>query len=269
MTAGLHRLGYDFGNGDVDSLYFQRDELAPSYRRVKEGVLRSHPERLCALSDPHARALQRVARSWMEERLKSEHGADAFPSLSEAPPSDDLESDFLELSLCIQEDFALLQRDSEGSDRLVLLSVCMPSGWAPEGLLGRDFERIHAPVPRFEELSKRRRQLVQAMTVRGPYVRFVWSITADPRLDHHPVHAPRDPWREAGTGYLRVERQVTVPFPDVAGSLFLIRTYVYPVGDLPIEKRRILHDATLQMPPEVRRYKGLTDTTDRVLRRIC
>jgi hypothetical protein len=269
MSAGLHRLGHDFGNGEVDSSCFQRDELGPRYRQEKERVLHGHPERLCALFDPSSQKLQRAAFGWMIERLGSEHGSEALPTPAGLAQSGDVEPDFSTLSLCIQEDFALLSKDEQGSDRLVLLSVCLPSGWAPEKLLGENFQRIHAPVPLFEDLAKKRKQLVNAMTDRGPYVRFVWSLTADPRLDHHPEYAPRDAWTDEGTGYLRVERQVTVPFRDIGASLFLIRTYVYPTETLPIEQRMILRDAVRNLPAAVRAYKGLSDATDRVLRRLC
>lgn len=265
MSAGLFRLGRDFGNGAVDGLCFQRDGKAEEYRRAKERVLINHPDRLCALDDEGARELEQCVLKWMVERLKGEHPItpEAYPL--EVPQRSSTRLDFKGLSLAIQEDFALLEVDENGEDRLVLLSVCFPSGWRPETLLGKGFAEVHAPVPEFDELSKQRSQLVRAMTERGPYVRFVWSLAADDRLDHHPVHAPRDAWKEGGDGFLRVERQVTVPFPRARGSLFLIRTYLYPIKELSSGERRVLHQVVASLPASVRSYKGLSAATDSAL----
>ncbi|MBL9109773.1 MAG: hypothetical protein JNM74_10900, partial [Myxococcales bacterium] len=57
----------------------------------------------------------------------------------------------------------------------------------------------------------------------------------------------------------RVERQLTWPFPEVSASLFVIRTFVYPIAELGAERVRTLAEALANMPPEIRRYKGLDD----------
>ena len=60
------------------------------------------------------------------------------------------------------------------------------------------------------------------MIERGPYVRFVWTLSADDCLDHHPEEGNRLPWdSHQGRGWLRVERQVTVPFPGVESRALL------------------------------------------------
>ncbi len=270
MSPGLYRLGHDFGNGLSEYLFFQRDRTAAAYRREKEQVFSAHPERLRSLSDRRAQGLQARAFLWMNARFESEHGFCPIDSDSAAVDSrgGPDESDFREFSLAIQEDFALIQRDAEGKDRIVLVSVCFPSGWRPEKLLGKSFLETHSPVPEFGELSRRSRQLVTAMVERGPYVRFVWSITADSRLDHHPDHAPRDSWTQDSPGYLRVERQVTVPFPQHHGSLFLIRTYLYPFAELEPNEREVLKRAFVGLPHSVREYKGLREGYSEVLQRL-
>lgn len=260
MTAGLHRLGHDFGNGSADSQFFQRDRAASEFMLEKSRVLHSHPERLSRLPNVGALTVQHRIFEWMEQQLRKEH---ALILTSGAARSE--REHWQELSLAIQEDFAILHQDEHGDDQLVLLSVCFPSGWVPENLLGAGFHETHAPVPEFDELETQRSRLVHAMIHRGPYVRFVWSVTADPRLDHHPIHAPRDGWDSRSNAYLRVERQVTVPFPSLSASLFLIRTYLYPVESLSPEKRKTLLIATSRLPPTVQRYKGITRETLRVL----
>jgi hypothetical protein len=111
--------------------------------------------------------------------------------------------------------------------------------------------------------------LVAAMIERGPYVRFVWTVSPDDRLDHHPDHAARATWAaDSAPGYLRVERQVTVPFPDVAASLFLIRTYLYRFDELGPEQRHTLASALEQTSPTLLAYKGLSDGLPHVLARL-
>ncbi len=259
MTAGLYRLGHDFGNGEVDAMCFQKDEFENAFRAKKIRILDATPERLSELEDADAMTCKRHVFEWMTARLKSEHGIELHDSslLSR--------NTWRELSLAVQEDFAIVHQPSEGIDRIILLSVCFPSGWAPETLLGASFRQTHAPVPEFGDLEARRARLVSAMIHRGPYVRFVWSVTADARLDHHPVDAPRDPWHPTASGFLRVERQVTVPFSDCSASLFLIRTYVYPLTYLSREQRVTLAHATSALPPSMLAYKGITEVTLEVL----
>lgn len=261
MTPGLFRLGQDFGNGNADRLAFQRDAQFEHYRAEKERVLSRYPERVQLLWSPKPQALQKSAYAWMRARLFDEHSVEV-PPLTGAPE----EGDFRALALHMQEDFTLLQQTPDGDGIQVLLSVCFPSGWRPETLLGRTFLQTHAPVPDFEEIASKSRQLVRAMVERGPYVRFVWSVTADERLDHHPDHAPRDSWTDASVGYLRIERQVTIPFPEERGSLFLIRTYLYAFGDLTVEERAVLSDALATLPESILAYKGLSEQIPRVLR---
>jgi hypothetical protein len=66
-------------------------------------------------------------------------------------------------------------------------------------------------------------------------------------------------------GFLRVERQTSVPLPGVGGCIFLIRTYSYGFDQLAREQRAILATALTQTPPEILRYKGLTAALPRAL----
>jgi hypothetical protein len=135
--------------------------------------------------------------------------------------------------------------------------VSFPSGWRPENIRGASFAGIHGPVPDFAKLDAAARSMVGAMVERGPYVRFVWTITADDRLDHHPDGSPRGAWRRDGPGWLRVERQVTVPFAAVGAALFLIRTYLYPFLSLSGAERTTLARALEAMPEAIAAYKGI------------
>jgi len=261
MSPGLFRLGTDFGNGPIDGSFFQLDSDYEEMVGEKQRILADHPDRLRSLDDPHAAGLLARVRGWMQETLLAQRHllADA---VGRRPQEASL--DFRELTLAIQEDFAVLQRTQTG-DRLALLSVCFPSGWQPERLLGTDFSFVHDPVPAFDAVSNKREKIVSAMIERGPYVRFVWTVTADARLDHHPIDSPRLPWTPESQGILRVERQVTVPFPEDQGALFLIRTYRYPFAELTPEQRRTLSSAIERMPEDIARYKGLSSAIPVIL----
>jgi len=262
MRPGLFKLGRDFGNGSEDAQFFQADVARDVYLEQKRLVLSKYPERLAWLNDASVEARLRVIGRWMVEQSASELGLNE-PGLSQAfKRADDPRGEWLALSCAVQEDFAILELSEDGGDRLALLSVCFPSGWQPELLLGKSFQHVHAPVVEFDEVAQKSEQLVRAMVERGPYVRFVWTVTADGRLDHHPHLAPRDAWALESTGYLRVERQITVPFPQLRMSLFLIRTYLYPFHELSSLERSTLFSAVNHLSPAILSYKGLQGSLD-------
>ena len=160
----------------------------------------------------------------------------------------------------VQEDFVVIRRDAERTaEAAIAVFVSFPAGWRPERILGASFREIHGPVPGFADDPAQARAIAATMIERGPYVRFVWTITADDHLDHHSDEGRREPWREESRGWLRVERQVTVPFPAEESALFLIRTYLYAFDDLAPRQREILSRALRAMPDPVARYKGIDE----------
>ena len=163
-----------------------------------------------------------------------------------------------QLALLVQEDFAVLHAGDDDAGRCVALDVRFPSGWRPELLRDASFEAIHGPVPDFPTSAAAARGMVRAMVDRGPYVRFVWTLTPDDALDQHPdVRDRRAGWAAGGPGVFRVERQVTVPLPRTRSSVFLIRVYRTPLDALAPWQQRQLIEALRVMPDEVRRYKSL------------
>jgi hypothetical protein len=107
--------------------------------------------------------------------------------------------------------------------------------------------------------------MIRSMVDRGPYVRFVWTVRADDALDHHPEEGGRKPWTSESPGFLRVERQLTWPFPDVRASLFVIRTYVMPFASLSPAERDVMRAAVVQMPLAFKSYKGIPEDSALVL----
>jgi len=244
MEAGLRRFGTDFGNGDVDRLFFQRDREEARYLAAKAAA---PPGRHGVLArDEAERRVHRRVQEWMQAQLAQEH-----PDVAAQ-----CDGTYASLAARVQEDFAVLHRPQRDESAIAMF-VSIPSGWRPERLLGASFRTIHGPVPSFADVEAQSASMVASMIERGPYVRFVWTLAADDHLDHHPEEGKRSPWSAAGAGWLRVERQVMVPFPAESASLFLIRVYVYPFAALSPEERETLAAAIEAMPDDVARYKGL------------
>jgi dimethylamine monooxygenase subunit A len=255
MQPGLFRFGTDFGNADADQRYFPRDESGPRYLEAKARILERYPEREQNVAQGEAElACLRAARVWFSETLRAEGQIEAAGATG------------AELGRRLVEDFAVLQRAADGQDRVLWLHACFPSGWRPSQVVGRSFTQIHAHIPGVAGIVGKAPSLVDAMVGRGPYVRFVWTISADDELDHHPEQGVRRPWSEATEhAFLRVERQTLVPLPEVSGSVFLIRTYLYELAELSREHRATLVLALRQMPRAIVAYKGLGEAIPRAL----
>jgi hypothetical protein len=256
LQPGLVRFGTDLGNGEADQRFFPRDESTPRYLAEKRRVLARHPGRdAYCIADELDEACVARAQAWMVATLLGEGQGDAS-AFSRS-----------ELGLGLVEDFAVMRVDASGADRIVWLHACFPSGWRPEHVVGRSFSQIHAPIPAIELVLRKAPSLVEAMVTRGPYVRFVWTISADAELDHHPDEGTRRSMSDqSARGFLRVERQTIVPLAEVKGCVFLIRTYLYGFDELSPEQRGILAEAVRLMPPELAAYKGLTAAAPHALR---
>jgi hypothetical protein len=255
MRAGLHPFGTDFGNGERDGHYFLLDDEAPRYRAAARAIV--DPRHSVSDDTPARRAVHRAVLGFARDRLALEHGL-------RLDPLNDLDDDtptvvrYAALRDAIQDDFAVLHRGPNDVGDAIALYVCFPSGWRPERLKGADFASIHGPVPEFAKKVAAAQSMVRAMVERGPYVRFVWTVSADDYLDHHPDHGHRVPFSSSTTNaWLRIERQVTVPFPEVGGSLFLIRTLLRPFSSLTATERATLAEALRVMPDDIAAYKGL------------
>jgi len=256
MRPRLQPFGTDFGNGDADRRYFQLDDQRDEALAAKRDGLRERYR--IAASAPREDAAHRAVLAWCEETLAHEH-----PELA-LDPSRDFAARYAAISDGVQEDFVVLLREG-GGDRAIAVYVCFPSGWRPERVLGWSFQRIHEPVPDFADSAPVARSLVAAMVERGPYVRFVWTVVAHGELDHHPDEGPGARFESGARGWLRVERQVTVPFPGAAASLFLIRTYRVPFANLTPSQRETLAQAVRCMPESSARYKGIEGRRDHVI----
>jgi len=258
MRPGLARLGTSFGNGERDARVFQRDEQAAAYARAKATV----PSRARALiDDPDG--LCGAVLPWLRERAR----LDGIAIEASGEPAS-TRARYRQLCDAIQEDLVLVRRTVDGRDRAVFVDVCFPSGWAPEAIVGASFAAIHAPVPGLLDDARRAAAMVEAMTQKGPFVRFVWTLSADDHLDHHPLRGLRRAFDPEAELWLRVERQVTMPFPERDAALFAIRTYLYAVTELEAGQRVTLEAAVAAMPEPIARYKRLASARPLILQRL-
>ena len=250
MAAGLRRFGTDFGQGERDQRYFQLDGERAAYLAAK----RAAPPARHALAgdDADAQAARDAGIAWLRDTLRREAPAVLAEVDGDKSARDPLDA----IARHVQEDIAILAAGDDYTGRTVALDVRFPSGWRPERLAGASFAGLHAPVPGFLDNEAAARSMVMAMVERGPYVRFVWALSPDAQLDHHPEAV-----RAAGPVdfQLRVERQVTVPLPHARASVFLIRTYLYPIGGRTAAQQATLLTAVAVMSDEVRAYKGIPD----------
>ena len=184
------------------------------------------------------------------------------------------------LSLAFAEDFAVLDG---ATGTLPWLAVALPSMWAPEDKVGRHFTEVHAPVADNQLIVGAAPQLIKLVTTlltrAESWERFVWTLTAHPRLHGHPQRVDSARWPAGLQGdalaaqtWWRTERQTFIPVPAAAGApqqaVFTILVNVTPLTtafEHPADARRV-HDALASMSEAVLAYRGLGDVRDELLR---
>lgn len=174
------------------------------------------------------------------------------------------------LSLALAEDFAVIDG---ASARIPWLAVCLPSRWAPQDKVGRHFAEVHGPVADNRLLIDAADHLARLVTGDDRWERFVWTISADPRLAQHPRHVPPT-WPAtlgatalAALASFRTEHQTFIPVPHVRQAVFTIHVESRPLTaaiDSP-ERAARLHDALASMSAAVLTYRGLADAHERLL----
>jgi len=175
------------------------------------------------------------------------------------------------LCLAFAEDFAVIDG---ATAHIPWLAVCLPSGWAPEEKIGRHFAEVHAPVADNETLLAASAHLARLVTGGEAWERFVWTITAHPRLHAHPARTEPSPWPVSASAAelatqarFRTERQTFVPLPAAGQAVFTIHVELNPLSTAaghPPHARQ-LHDALASMSPAVLGYRGLAPARDRLL----
>jgi dimethylamine monooxygenase subunit A len=173
------------------------------------------------------------------------------------------------LALAVQEDVVVVQAGEGLADgRAELLHVCFPSAWDPAARAGAGFAALHAPVPHGEVLRAAGAQVVRAMVSKGPFVRYVWSLVPDGRLDRNPRRNPDLRTATVPSAlWFRVERQTVMPLPELGRALFTIRVYRAPLASVLTspQRKRTLAAAVASMDDALLAYKGVGAMKDALL----
>ena len=154
------------------------------------------------------------------------------------------------------------------ANRAECLHVCFPSHWNPATRVGQSFEELHRPVAHGEVLERAAPNVMKALHTKGPFVRYVWSLTADDGLNQNPDLPGRPnptlpleaPAALAQKLTFRVERQTTCALPALQRFIFTVRIFTQPLTEAACnpERRGRLERALLSMDDALLAYKGLT-----------
>ncbi len=166
------------------------------------------------------------------------------------------------LSLAFAEDFAVLDGDR---GTLPWLAVCLPSHWAPRDKVGRRLADVHGPVADNARLTKASDSFVQLATGPNRWERFVWNVTAQPRLHAHPQRVDPHAWSitPVADAWWRTEHQSFIPVSLGLGgprlAVFAIGVEVQRLAAAVAQPERAaaLHDAVATMSPAVLAYRDL------------
>lgn len=175
--------------------------------------------------------------------------------------------------LACADDLVVLRRTGRGELVAELLAVAFPSGWPPRERAGATLHELHAPVADGTRLQRAAPALSEALLTRGPLRQHVWGLDPDGRLDRDPsapdAPVPDVPGHVAPASpaawWLRVERQTSVPLPELGRGLFTIRPYLVPLTALTPPQRAVLADALASMTPDTLRYKGVDAVADELV----
>jgi hypothetical protein len=189
-------------------------------------------------------------RVWFEHEMTAEIYAPICEFIAQG--SNQPLSSFSQLAMNLAED-VIIHRKIHQHDWMAAAHLCLPSSWWPEEKIGKPLREIHAPIPGMNlDLSSK---LVDTMINHGPFERFVWSIIYEPRYNFHPSLPRKEFDSDTKEVFIKVERQMTVGFPQVQASLFILRQELI----LPHEIiYRELYQACKNMSPDERTYKGVT-----------
>lgn len=157
---------------------------------------------------------------------------------------------FQNLAWNLAED-VVIQRIENNKDWMAAGYICLPSGWFPEEKIGKPLKEIHAPIP---GMKSNHFKLVEAMVNSGPFLRYVWSVVFENKLNFHPS-LPKKVFSPGDSIYVKVEEQMTIGFPQVQASLFVLRQNILMPEEIDYP---ILYQSCKNMTEEQKEYKGIS-----------
>lgn len=165
----------------------------------------------------------------------------------------------------LQEDLGIVIVQNT-NDYVAYLHLNFPNFWAAGDKIGNSFLQAHAPVPNMEKINQSHQALNNTLCSLGPFERFTWGLSGNTELNQHPSLGNNTRELKQAIGeqdlsklYLRVERQVTVPFKDLNFYLFFIRTYFNNLSSASSDELKRLIHSLETMPDSTAKYKGIEE----------
>jgi len=159
---------------------------------------------------------------------------------------------FQDLAFNLAED-VIIHRIRNNQDWMAAGHICLPSGWLPEDKIGKPLKEIHDPVP---GMRNNHFQLVQTMINSGPFLRYVWSVIFEERVNFHPSLPKKEFNPLVSRIYVKVEEQMTIGFPEIQAGLFVLRQNLISPSEIDYPS---LYQACKNMTSEQKKYKGITE----------
>ena len=130
----------------------------------------------------------------------------------------------------VPEDIAIITLDGD-SDRASVLHLFAPSDWSVEEAIGKSFGQIHDRVRKSNQnlVIQNPGGMVRGLLKLPEPVQRVGSVSFRPSniVSRHPKYIPQDEWYwdDLQRVFIRFERQVVVPFPEINSFMLIVRSY--------------------------------------------
>lgn len=163
-------------------------------------------------------------------------------------------NNIVDLALNFEEDIAILK-----DGKLISICFCFPSSWIPAQRLGLSLAEIHTPVADNEKLVAISSKIASTISSSGPYRRYVWTITNNPKLSNYPSNQEHKS-TAIDNLYFRYEIQTTLPIIDENACVFFVKVSVVPLNEIWVNKtyRELIVQSINSMSDNILQYKKLT-----------
>jgi hypothetical protein len=163
------------------------------------------------------------------------------------------------LGRLVVEDLLILNGPN-GAHTLKAGVLAFPSRWSVTEKLGRDLLSIHRPVPFYpDDIAPRVQRLFDVLRSDRPLWRANWLFYSVP--DHFTPGTEGNnsgkPWEPDDPLYFRTERQTLLRLPRTGAVVFVIKTDICAMEDIPDDALAALPDALLKLPPVGAAYKSV------------
>lgn len=240
--------------------YLNGYSVLPALRKI------SHAEIFQYSTEHHVRCLKEKAIASQSQVVHTEYKLNAelrsavYEFLLENYPVSLKPSPTLESLVEQMQEDVVIHALAGDEDWMAYGHVSLPSGWRPEEKVGKPLRELHAPIPGMNLDTSRK--LVEAMVYHGPFERFIWSVVHEDKLNFHPDQPRADFSLSDPVLFLKIERQVTLGFPEQGGALFLLCERLLTADQI---DRVALANSIRKMNLAERTYKGLENCENGLL----